>query len=184
MVCERSIDRPSRTMHFGIAVLGVLAYLSGDITDSSLLGYLVHAWLGLMAGVFLLGRLALGVLGPKGALFRNWFPVTKARLKSVLEDVRGLLVLKLPKRDPHEGLAGALQAFGLVVFSWMAASGLLIYVLGVPGERSSATVHMIEEAHEAGAGVLVFFLVLHVGGAFVHQLAGRNYLKRMFFLER
>ncbi len=171
-------------MHFGIAVLGVLAYFSGDIAGSSLLGYAIHAWLGLVSGLFLLGRLALGFVGPKRALFHNWFPVTRERLAWVGEDLRGLLALKLPKRDPHEGLAGALQAFGLLVFIWMAASGLLLYVLAEPGERTSGLVHMIEEAHEAGVGLFVFFIVLHVGGAFFHLMAGRNYLKRMFFLER
>ncbi len=168
----------------GIAVLGVLAYFSGDIADASRLGYAVHAWLGLVSGLFLLGRLALGFIGPKRALFRNWFPVTKARLASVFEDLRGLLAFKLPKRDARKGLAGALQAFGLLVFIWMTASGLLLYLMTMPGERSSGVVHTIEEAHEAGVGLFIFFLILHVGGAFLHLMAGRNYLKRMFFLER
>ena len=46
-----------------------------------------------------------------------------------MQDVRELLHLRVPERGIHEGLAGLTQAFGLILFSWMALSGAGLFLL-------------------------------------------------------
>ena len=185
---QRSIDTPSRVTHLGIMVLGLLAYLTGDWADDYDegvdWGFDVHAWLGLAAGLFIVGRLLLGILGPGNARFSCWLPVTRERWRLVIEDVLGLATLKLPKRDVRQGVAGAVQAFGLLLFSWFAVTGFLLYLFLEPGVRSSGIIHWVEEAHEVGEEMIPIFLALHIGGALAHRLTGRNLFRQMFFIGR
>ena len=168
--------------------LGLLAYLTGDLADDYDegvdWGFDVHAWLGLAVGLFIVGRLVLGVLGPGNARFSRWLPVTRERWRLVIEDLRGLATFKLPKRDVRQGIAGAVQAFGLLLFTWFAITGFLLFLYLEPGVRSSGMIHWVEEAHEAGEEMIPIFLALHIGGALAHLLSGRNLFRHVFFLKR
>ena len=54
--------------------------------------------------------------------------MTADRLARAGRDLRELLRLKLPAHEAgHEGLAGLVQAVGLIAFLWMAVSGSLMF---------------------------------------------------------
>ena len=86
--------------------------------------------------------------------------------------------LKLPKRQDHRGLAGLVQAFGLVVFTWMALTGTIMFVTNVTDDS------IISELHEVGEGLIPLFLVLHIGAVALHMISGQNLLSRIFPIHR
>ena len=98
-----------------------------------------------------------------------------------MEDFRTLLRLGVPERDRHEGLAGLTQAFGLVIFAWMAVTGTGLFVLG--GGTESKAFDLIEEVHEVGEALIPLYLALHVGAVLLHTLCGNPVWKKMFSLE-
>ena len=72
-------------------------------------------------------RLLWGLAGPRGVRFAEWVPYTGQQFRYVTEDLRSILRFRLPHRATHDGLAGLVQAFGLLSFAWMAATGADIW---------------------------------------------------------
>ena len=90
---------------------------------------------------------------------------------------------RLPDRPAHQGLAGLVQTFGLLTFSWMALTGSLMFFYLKPGIETAGMMHYIEEMHEIGEGLIPLFLGLHVGAVILHALTGRHLWRKMFFLR-
>lgn len=175
-----------RLMHLGLVVTCVAAWLTGEIAEpegGEALGYLIHSTLGLVVGGVLILRVLYGLIGPGEQRFSYWLPVTPQRIRMVIDDMLSLLTLKLPEREGHQGIAGAVQAFGLLVFSWMALTGLWLYLYLEPGVEARGWLDVVEEAHELGEGLIPLFLVVHVGAAIIHALAGHSTLRKMFFFR-
>ncbi len=182
------LDDLTRLIHLGLAVLGVAAWVSGlfagDYKRPGGLGFSVHRWLGISLSFLVFFRVWMGFYGSKPAAFREWAPINPERLRWVLEDLVNLLRLKLPDRPAHGGLAGVVQIFGLAVFSWMAATGTLMFFFLPPGHKARGLIHFIKELHEAGLWLIPIFLGIHVGAVILHALAGNHLWRRTFFLER
>lgn len=168
----------AKIIHLGIAVLGVTAYLTAELAEdgNSSLGYLLHAYLGLSLAAFMLLRICVGLSSSASLSFKGWSPFSRLQLKLVLEDFRSLLTLKVPERDRHQGLAGMTQAFGLILFTWMAATGTALFFL----EHESNPFEFVEELHEVGESLIPFYLLLHVGAVVLHSLIGQPIWKKMF----
>jgi len=182
---EAAFDAPTRAIHLALALLGIAALVSGqfadDYRDASHPGFSVHRWLGIGMGAALLVRFLWGFAGPRGLRFSQWLPVTKARFAIVLQDIALLRRLRLPEREAHEGLAGLVQAVGLLAFLWMAATGTVLFAYLESGVRATGWLHAVKEGHEGGQSVLLVYLSLHLGAVVVHSLAGRPIWRRMAF---
>jgi len=175
----------TRLIHFLLAALGIAAVVSGqfagDYRRLSHLGFDLHKWIGAGMGLALLARLAWGLVGPPEARFSSWLPSTAGRLARAGQDLRELLRLKLPVHEEgHEGLAGVVQAIGLLAFAWMAASGALLFAYLEPGARVTGWLRLVKELHEGGQVVVLTYLALHVGAVLANGLAGRPLWRRMF----
>ncbi|HEY9073410.1 MAG TPA: cytochrome b/b6 domain-containing protein, partial [Desulfobaccales bacterium] len=137
---ESDLDDLTRLIHLGLAVLGIAALVSGlfsgDYQRIAHLGFSWHRGLGISFSFLIFYRVWLGFYGRPENLFRGWVPYTPERLRWVMEDLVGLLRLKLPDRPTHGGLAGVVQIFGMAVFSWMAATGTLMFFLLEPGHKA------------------------------------------------
>lgn len=181
------IDVVTRVLHLALVVFGVAAWLSGDLADdngrAASLGFILHSWLGIAASAAVGLRLAWGLIGPRTARFSSWLPVTRERLQLVLEDFRTLLRFRLPERPAHQGLAGVVQSFGLIVFAWAAATGSVLFFSLEPGVRPGRWLDFIKELHEVGETLIPVFLAIHVGATIAHALAGDASWRRMFFLS-
>lgn len=181
------IDIVTRVLHLALAVFGVAAWLSGDLSDyeegSASLGFILHSWLGIAASSALGLRIVWGVIGPSGARFSSWVPVTRERWRLVLEDLGWLLRLRIPERPAHQGLAGVVQSFGLIVFAWSAVTGSVLFFSLEPGVRPGAWLDLLKELHEAGETLIPAFLAIHVAATVVHALAGDVRWRRMLFLS-
>ena len=160
----------AKVIHFGIAAFGIAAFLTGELADdgNQSLGYLLHAYLGLSLAAFVLVRVLAGFTVSESLSFRGWAPFSRRQRSLAFEDFRTLLKLGIPERDRHQGLAGLVQALGLIIFAWMALSGTALYVLG--GGIESEAFEFIEEVHEVGESLIPLYLALHLGAVALHAL--------------
>jgi cytochrome b len=181
------LDLLTRIIHLGLMIFGVLAWAASgwaeDYAHARHLGFNVHSWLGMGLATFAALRLIYGLVGPANARFSQWVPHKKAKLVVVWEDILTLLRFRLPDRPSHEGLAGLVQTFGLLTFSWMGLTGSLMFFYLKPGQKAGGLLHLVMEMHEIGETAIPLFLGLHVGAVVLHALFGRHLWRRMFFLE-
>lgn len=182
------LDVPTRVLHLGLVVFGVWAWwIAEDAHDyhhPDHSGYLLHMYVGLAFSAFLLLRLLYGFFGPRASRFSAWVPYTRERLGLVGADLRSLARFKMPDPVPHQGLNGLVQSLGLLLFTWQGASGALMAIMIVPGERAHGWLHELMEIHHDWAGIWIpAYLVLHIGAAVLHALTGRHIWKKMVFLR-
>lgn len=179
---ERNYDYPlyAKFLHMGLAVFGVTAYLTAELAENGYnsIGYLLHAYLGLSLAAFLLMRAIPGLIGGGALKFSGWGFFSRKQWKFTFDDIRGLFKLQVPERGRHEGIAGLVQAFGLLIFSWMAITGTGLFIFG--GEHESDLFEIIEELHEIGEGMIPLYLLLHIGAVFAHSIAGKPVWQRMW----
>ena len=186
MHASDELDAASRLTHLGMVIFGISAWLTGELAEveeGGRFGYDLHSWLGIGLTVFVALRIMLGVVGPVRVRFSQWVPLTRERLDLVLEDIRGLLMFRLPDRPVHQGLAGLVQFLGLLVFTLMALTGSILFVMLEPGAEAKGLVYLIEELHETGELLIPLYLSIHVGAVVLHALAGHPRWRRMFFIK-
>ena len=177
-----------RICHLGLMVFGIAAWLSGDAADDykkyDHLWFTVHSWIGMGLASSISLYILYCTVGPKKSRFSQWLPYTKERLQMVRQDIAGLLRFRLPDRPSHQGLAGLVQFFGVLVFLGMTVTGALMFFLFDPGSKAGGLVHAIKEVHEAGEVLLPVYLSIHVGAVLLHSITGHPVWKRIFFIGK
>ena len=180
------LDIVTRVLHLALVVLGLAAWLTGDLADDYeqgfSLGFAIHSWIGIGAAFAVALRLVWGIVGPRSARFSQWLPVTRARLQLVVDDLKMLLRFRIPERFPHQGMAGVVQSIGLLIFAWLAVTGSILFYALEPGMRPAAWLRIVEGLHEVGEMLIPAFLAVHVGATLVHVIAGDSRWRMMFFL--
>lgn len=176
-------DTTTRLIHLLLAAVGVAALVSGqfagDYRRPEHAGFDIHRWVGI-AMTFALGlRFVWGLAGPSEVRFSSWFPVTRARLMAVREDLAALARLRIPERAGHGGLAGLVQAIGLLAFAWMAVSGAILFAYLETGARATGWARAVKELHEGAQPVVLAYIGLHVGAVIAHSFAGDPVWRRM-----
>ena len=181
---NRHYSLSAKLLHLGLAAFGIAAYLTAELAEGGYqsFGYLLHSYLGLSLAAVMLLRLGAGAGSSSTLGFRNWQLFSSSQWRKVGEDLRGLAPFKFTERGPHEGLAGLVQAVGLLIFAWMAVTGSGIYLLGGGGE--TALFEAFEEAHELGEGLIPLYLFLHVGAVILHTLVRKPVWQHMFKFGR
>lgn len=181
------IDALSRAIHLALVICGVAALVSGQFAGDykAILhpGYTLHRWIGAAMAAWLGARVFWGIVGPRLMRFSAWWSTTRVRLKLIGQDIVVLMRFKLPARAIHEGLAGLVQAIGLIAFAWMAITGLLLFAWLEPGARATGWMRVMKELHEGGQAAVYGFLGLHAGAVVAHAFAGDDAWRHMFFLK-
>jgi len=178
-----SYSVPAKLIHMGLAVFGILAYLTAEGAEHSDggIGYQLHAYLGLTLMTFVVLRITSGYTGTAKMRFSSWSPFSKQQWMQSIDDVKNLIRFRIPERGMHEGIAGLVQAFGLIIFAWMGATGTALYFLN---ESTNGTLYEIfEETHEVGESLIPLFLLLHVGAVIIHTLTGEPNWKRIWHIK-
>lgn len=172
-------NRRSQLLHWGLALFGIAAWLTGENADDGFNSndFLLHLYLGLAVFIFIVSRFAAGIFSHGKLSFKGWTYFNRQQWRMAAEDIGQLIRLKLPHRDMHQGIAGLVQFSGLLLFLWMAISGTAIFLL--QNSAGSALFEAVEEGHEIGEALIPLFLILHVGAVIVHTLAGDHVLKSM-----
>ena len=179
-----SYSMPDKIIHMGLAIFGITAYLTAEGAEHSDagLGYLLHAYLGLTLMAIVLLRVFRGYTGSADMRFSSWPLFSTLQWMRAVEDLKNLVLLKMPERGKHEGIAGLLQASGLLIFAWMGATGTALYYID---ESMNGTLfEMFEEAHELGESLIPLFLILHVGAVIAHTLTGSPLWRRMWSFNK
>jgi len=184
---EPRLDLPTRVFHLGLVVFGVWAWWigedAGDYHKPEHAGYVLHMYVGLAFSAFLLLRLVWGFFGPRESRFSTWLPYTRERLAYAWQDLRMLARFRMPEPVTHRGLNAVVQGLGLLLFTWQGASGSLMAMLIVPGQRTTGWLSVVREIHHEWGGVWIpTYLALHVGAAVLHAFTGRQIWKKMIFL--
>ena len=175
---------PAKIIHIGLAVFGIIAYLTAEGAEHSDggFGYQLHAYLGLTLMAFIILRILHAYTGAAEMRFSSWPPFSKLQWTQAIEDAKNILQLKFPERGMHQGLAGLVQAFGLMIFAWMGVTGTALYFIN---ESTHGTLFEIfEETHEVGEGLIPLFLILHVGAVIAHTLTGNPNWKKMWSFNK
>ncbi len=184
---ENSLGFTAVLVHLGLSVSVIAALfsglLAGDYKKIVHLGFTVHSWIGMAGASIVLLRILLGLVGPANLRFVNWVPCTRARLQHVKDDITGLFRFRLPERPTHVGVAGLVQALGLLALLLIALSGIFLFFTIEPGHKSRGVVHAVKEFHEAGLFMIVIFLSMHVGAVTMHAVRGHHLWRRIFFLK-
>ncbi len=184
---RNDIDAFTRILHLGLVVSGLLALatgeFAGDYKRAGGLGYFVHWSVGMGVTFFVILRLIDGIWGAVPARFVTWVPYNRERLTPVWEDIRGMLRLRLPDRQPHQGAAGLVETAGLLLFSFLAATGVLLFFAIEPGHKAQGMARLLKELHEAGETLLPLFFLGHGGAVLLHALTGRHLWRKMVFLK-
>lgn len=178
---------PVRFWHLAMILLCLAALLTGDGADDykhvEHAGFLLHGGIGVGVFTAICFYLAYGLAGPKEFRLSTWFPFTKERLGQVGKDLAVLIKFKLPEHKRRQGLAGLVQFFGILVFSWLAATGALMYLFLETGAKAHSIMSAVKEAHEVGTALIPVYLCLHVGAVIAHALTGHQVWREIFFLK-
>lgn len=181
------LDVPTRILHIGLLFFGVWAWWigedAGDYHKPAHHGYILHMYVGLIFTGFLTLRLLWGFVGPREARFSTWVPYTRERRAAVGADLRTLFRFRMPEPVTHRGLNALVQSLGLLLFTWQGASGTLMSMLIVPGQRVTGWLHDVKELHQAASVWIPTYLVLHVGAAMLHAFTGQQIWRKMVFLK-
>jgi len=184
---RNELDVTTRILHLGLVVFGLLALMTGgfagDYKRADGLGYLLHSRIGIGVTLFTGLRLLYGIWGPRRSRFSRWIPCNRERLKLVWEDIAGLARLRLPDRQPHQGLAALVEMAGLLLFLFLAVTGVGLFFAIEPGQRLAGTARLVKELHEAGEALLPLFFLGHGGAVAVHAMAGKHLWRKMIFLK-
>ncbi|UCD36441.1 MAG: cytochrome b/b6 domain-containing protein, partial [Nitrospiraceae bacterium] len=119
--------------HMGLILFGITAWLTGDGADDYKefrhVWFTVHGWIGMGLASSMFLYIVYCTFGPKQSRFTQRVPATREKLGMVREDIAGLLRFRLPDRQSHQGLAGLVQFFGVLIFTGMAVTGALMFFL-------------------------------------------------------
>ncbi len=173
--------------HLAMVMFGIAAWLTGDAADDykklDYLWFSVHSWIGIGFACSISLYVFYGTIGPWRARFSRWIPYSKERLLLVREDIAGLMKFKLPDRKSHQGLAGLVQLFGLLTFSWLALTGTLMFFTLEPGSKVKGLLHFAKEVHEIGEVLIPVYLAIHVGAVLLHSITGNHVWRKIFFYK-
>lgn len=178
---------PVRFWHLAIIILVLAALFTGEGADdykkAEHAGFLLHGKIGVSVFFTLCLYFAYSFFGPQEFRLPRWFPFTGERLRQTGRDLKMLASFKLPEHKRRQGLAGLVQFFGIMVFSWLAATGTVMYFFLEPGSRASGLLHALKEAHEVAVVLIPVYLALHICAVIAHSLSGQQVWREIFFLK-
>lgn len=182
-------DNTTKTLHILLVVTIVFQMIIGLFVHESNRMYLyAHEYVGVAATVVLIVKW-LWIFAK--SQFYLFFPWDKAGLTKVYTDTKLLLSLKLPKGGTTIGLAGFWHGIGLLIFSVLSITGVMM-LFNLPGGNSILGItsnNYLEFTHLSLFHILAsyagwVYLAGHVATAILHQMQGDNILARTFIIGR
>ena len=171
--------------HLAMVVLCLAAWLTGDMAGDykkiEHSGFIIHGCIGMVLSFAVCLYLSYGVAGPRPLRFSQWFPFTWKRLRQAGSDIAELRRFKLPEHNSRQGLSGLVQFIGVLIFFWLAITGVLIYLFIEPGSKALGVLHALKEAHEIGEILIPLYLGIHIGAVILHSLTGDHLWREIFF---
>jgi len=190
-------DKITRLLHWGFATLIPLQLLSESFMKRPKLGRIrddmqifffeMHEWIGMIALVLIIARIAWGFVGAEGGWARLFPYATCKGLKGLKEEVRteipGWFKGNIAAPGKESFVAGMIHGFGLLLVLGFAVTGATMFYGMEESGKMTGFVHDAKELHEMMGGLLWVYIFGHVGMVVVHQLLGHDMFKRIFSLK-
>ena len=181
----------TRALHLLVLLTVLHQLLSSLVMERPLPGedpdwaFALHTWIG-AAGLGILALFWLWTLARDGSETRPsalfpWF--SPARLLAIVAELRDVFSdLRMLRRPSFamDGVASAVHGLGLMLATFMAASGVAwFYVFqGSPAGR------IVLQMHKLGGNAMWAYLIGHATMALAHQALGDDVFGRMFWVRR
>jgi len=190
-------DKITRLLHWGFATLIPLQLLSEEFMkrpkpgrirdDMQMFFFEMHEWIGMIALVLIIARIAWGFVGAEGGWARLFPYVTcKGRQglkEEICTDIPDWFKGKIAAPEKESFVAGMVHGFGLLLVLGFGVTGaIMLYGMEESG-KMTGFVHDAKELHEMMGGLLWIYIFGHVGMVVVHQLLGHAMFKRIFSLK-
>ncbi|WP_114648889.1 cytochrome b/b6 domain-containing protein [Pseudothauera hydrothermalis] len=157
-------DRFVRIVHWTLVSCVLTNYFVLDDGET------VHQWLGYLAGALVAARIVWGFIGSEHARFANFMP-TRSRLSAHLSRLRAG---QYDRHLGHNPLGAVMMLALMVLILTVAASGFLQTTDALWGEE------WVQDLHEALAGLLIGFAVIHgIAAIVMSRLEGVNLIGAM-----
>ena len=167
-----------RYIHFFLIIFGLASYFTGELAEEyEPIGFWIHSGLGFVLALAIIVRIIYGFSGSEQLGFASWGRKIRDYRNTVVDDLKIIFGLALPDRDLHEGIAGVVQLFGLVVFGWMSVTGIMIFLIEL--HYVGLDEELFEELHEFGEVLIPVFLIMHIGAVILHYLKGDKLLVKI-----
>jgi len=190
-------DKITRLLHWGFATLIPLQLLSEELMkrpkpgrireDMQIFFFEMHEWIGMIALVLIIARIAWGFMGAEGGWARLFPYFTCQGLKGLKEEIcteiPGWFKGKIATPEKESFVAGVVHGLGLLLVLGLGVTGAtMLYGMEESG-KMLGFVHDAKELHEMMGTLLWIYIFGHVGMAVVHQLLGHAMFKRIFSLK-
>ena len=190
-------DKITRLLHWGFATLIPLQLLSEELMkrpkpgrireDMQIFFFEMHEWIGMIALVLIIARIAWGFMGAEGGWARLFPYFTCQGLKGLKEEIcteiPGWFKGKIATPEKESFVAGVVHGLGLLLVLGLGVTGAtMLYGMEESG-KMLGLVHDAKELHEMMGTLLWIYIFGHVGMAVVHQLLGHAMFKRIFSLK-
>jgi len=164
-------DFPTRIFHWVLAILVMVAWASSE-ADGRIF------WLHVYSGIVLLGfvgfRIVWGFIGSRHALFSDFVYGSD----TVTDYARRLMAFRPPYMVGHNPVGGWMVLALLAVVALASLSGLMVDKHGYVGPLAHIGGGFLGRTHEGFTSILIFLIVVHVVGVFVHGFIARENLPR------
>lgn len=168
----------ARWLHAGIAIGVTLQLLSSlwmtpdwqhaDYASFTQLLFSFHAWVGLTTALFLLWQWLW--IATSARMRQQFFP-WRGPWQPVWDDLRALYHGRLRPPGPAPGLAALIHGLGLLLISWMALTGTVIFFfLPQGGTPPGAVLLNVIPLHKALLYLVWAYWIGHVGMFCAHWL--------------
>lgn len=162
-------DAPTRLFHWSLAVLVVVAWLTGEGEGATAS---VHRAVGAAIAGLLVFRIVWGFIGGEHARFADFAFAPAAVLRYGRE-----LAFGLPERHLGHNPLGAIAVFFILInLAVIVATGLMSAGEHNAGPFAGVSGEAFAEAHEVAFRVLQVLVSLHVIGVIVETIATRDAL--------
>lgn len=179
--------KPTRWLHALIA-LGVTAQLTLSLVMAqpdhldkagtfAKLAWEGHEWVGLFAAAALFLHWVWLLMSRSDVKLRNLFPWSAVGMKQVGGEVTYLLKnRKLPAVAKHGGLSGFIHGLGILIATFMAASGVGLYLVMnfTAGGFDNPLFEQIAQLHSLASNLMWAYLTGHVLASVWHEYFGEK----------
>lgn len=138
-----------------------------------------HEWVGLFAAAALLLHWIWLFMSNSDVKFRNLFPWSSTGMKQISNEVIYLLKnRKFPPLAEHGGLSGFIHGLGILIATFMAASGVALYLVMdfTASGLDNSLYEQIAFFHSLASNLMWTYLIGHLMASVWHEYFGEKIL--------
>ncbi len=179
-------DHTTKLLHWLLAAIMTYQMIMGLFTHASYTYLYLHEGGGIAAIIILVIEWMWIFAKGQFSLFFPWAPQA---IQPVFVDIKNIFRLKLPSGGSVPGLANFWHGIGLIIFSLMGITGLLLLfnlpshsIIGVTSQNYELNTQL-GLIHITISYVAWVYLGSHILTALIHEFTGDHHLQRMFLFR-